>query len=436
MDFVGKFAPAIDTSHNTCLVIVDKFSKYTILEGVPESIDAQKTAQIFIKRVVSVWGVPAVVISDRGPQFSSQLWRNVLKSLGSHAALATSHHPQTDGQSERAVQTVLRLIRSYATEQQDQWEVLLPMLEYALNDAHCKSTMTTPFRLLRGYDPVGPQHFMVGTDKEGDVFPRGSWERRWTESQESVWNFVRTRQKEIAARMKERYDLHRKALDLVPGDLVLLSTKSHHLLEGFRKQQERFVGPYVVKERCTPTLIASWGYHPASPPPKTSASSSSFTAHPEQFASRPEPDASAPELIQGQYEWEVEEVVDHRATRTGMMYLVKWKGFTRKQWLVQEDMENSRELLREYHQKCGLPLTPFLEEDSESDRDSPSSAPRDSTASNPPPDTSPPVREFTPTPLAEAPPSSTLSPIPAQTTRPPLRRSPRFQPEQPPQRPE
>ena len=100
---------------------------------------------------------------------------------------------------------------------------------------------------------------MVGTDKDGNMFPRGSWERRWAESQESIWNFVQTRQKEIAARMKERYDQHRKVLDLVPGNLVLLSTKSHHLLEGFRKQQERFVGPYIVKKKVYPNAYRLMG---------------------------------------------------------------------------------------------------------------------------------------------------------------------------------
>ena len=159
LDFVGKFAPAVGTQNNTCLVIVDKFSKYRILEGVPENVDAKATANIFIKRVVAVWGVPSIVISDRGPQFSAQLWRTILRILGSYAALATSHHPQTDGQTERTIQTLLRLIRCYATEQQEQWEEMLPILEYALNDSYCKATTTTPFRLLRGYDPVGPQHF-------------------------------------------------------------------------------------------------------------------------------------------------------------------------------------------------------------------------------------------------------------------------------------
>ena len=266
MDLVGKFAPAEETCHNTCLVIVDKFSKYTILEGVPESIDARMTARILIKRVISIWGVPAVVISDRGPQFTAQLWRSILGALGSHAALATSHHPQTDGQTERAIQTVLRLIRSYATDQQDQWEAMLPMLEFALNDAYYKATLMTPFRLLRGYDPVGPQQFMIGTDEHAGAFPRGSWERRWLESHENVWKFVQSRQKEIARRMKERYDQNRLTLELEPGDLVLLSTKSHHLLEGFRKQQERFVGPYVVKEKVHPNAYRLIGL-PAGVPP-------------------------------------------------------------------------------------------------------------------------------------------------------------------------
>ena len=283
MDFVGKFAPALGTGHNTCLVIVDKFSKYTILEGVPESVDARHTANLFIKRVVAAWGVPAVVISDRGPQFSAQLWRTLLTSIGSYAALATSHHPQTDGQTERAIQTVLRLVRSYASDQQHQWEMMLPMFEYALNDSYCKSTMTTPFRLLRGYDPVGPQQLMLGTDAKTELLLRGSWERRWMDSQENVWNFVQRRQKEIAARMKERYDQNRKPLDLQPGDLVLLSTKSHHLLEGYRKQQERFVGPYVVKERVHPNAYKLHGLPEGVPPTQNVRSSRSIPPPPKSL---------------------------------------------------------------------------------------------------------------------------------------------------------
>ena len=123
--------------------------------------------------------------------------------------------------------------------------------------------------------------------------------------------------------MKEKYDLHCKSLDLTPGDLVLLSNKSHHLLEGFRKQQERFVGPYVVKEKVHPNAYYLMGLLARVPTTQNVCFLIKFHRSPEQFSSRPEPDSSAPELIQGQYEWEVEEVVDHRAIRPGMMYLVK-----------------------------------------------------------------------------------------------------------------
>ena len=361
LDFVGKFAPAAGTQHNTCLVIVDKFSKYTILEGVPEQVDARMTARIFIRRVVSVWGVPALVISDRGPQFSAQLWRNILKVLGSYAALATSHHPQTDGQTERAIQTVLRLIRSYASEQQHQWEELLPMFEYALNDSYCKATLTTPFRLLRGYDPVGPQQFMTGVEGYADTLPRGSWEKRWLDSQEKVWSFVRMRQKEIALRMKERYDANRKALELEPGDLVLLSTKSHHLLEGYRKQQERYVGPYVVLERVHPNAYKLNGLPEGVPLTQNVRFLIKYQRSPDRFNTRPEANVSAPDLVDGHYEWEVEQVMGHKETRHGMRYLVKWKGFARRQWIPEEDMMHAKDLLRRYHDQAEIPLTPFLQ---------------------------------------------------------------------------
>ena len=116
MDLVGKFAPSSGKQNTHCLVIVDKFSKFVLLEAVPESLTSEQTAEIFLRRVVSVFGVPSVVITDRGTQFSARVWKQLLEKIGSAAALASSHHPQTDGQSERAIQTFLRLLRSYTYE--------------------------------------------------------------------------------------------------------------------------------------------------------------------------------------------------------------------------------------------------------------------------------------------------------------------------------
>ena len=57
LDFVGRFAPAQDTEHTHCLVIVDKFSKYVTLEGVSETVTAEQTAEIFLRRIVANFGV-------------------------------------------------------------------------------------------------------------------------------------------------------------------------------------------------------------------------------------------------------------------------------------------------------------------------------------------------------------------------------------------
>ena len=313
-------------------------------------------------------------------------------------------------------------------EQQEQWEEMLPILEYALNDSYCKATLTTPFRLLRGYDPVGPQHFMFGADQELGAVPRGSWERRWIDSQEKVWEFVKARQKEITARMKERYDHNRKPLDLDPGDLVLLSTKSHQLLEGYRKQQERFVGPYVVQKKVHPNAYKLAGLPPGVPPTQNVRFLLKHNTSPDRFSSRPDPDASTPQLIDGEYEWEVEDVVGHKDTRHGMKYLVKWKGFTRKQWLHEGQMEHAKQTLLDYRQRLALPLTFFLLDDSDIESED---------AVTPPAKHSPPLKERSSLSASDSTPPCTNAPrtdnTPSQRPQPPTtllsphpRRSPRF----------
>ena len=114
LDFVGGLPEHGPDKLTQLLVIVDKFSKYVCIEPCPTEMDAYATAQVFLKRVVRDFGVLRVVISDRGPQFTSAVWTHILKTLGSTVALASTHHPQSDGQSERAIQTLLRLLRCFA----------------------------------------------------------------------------------------------------------------------------------------------------------------------------------------------------------------------------------------------------------------------------------------------------------------------------------
>ena len=68
--------------------------------------------------------------------------------------MSTAEHPQTDGQSEAIIKIVQKLIRPFAFQNQD-WEMLLPSIEFAYNDTQQSSTGQTPFYLNYGYHPKG-----------------------------------------------------------------------------------------------------------------------------------------------------------------------------------------------------------------------------------------------------------------------------------------
>ena len=104
---------------------------------------------------------------------------------------------------------------------------MLPLLEFALNDAHCDATGSTPFRVLYGRDPTIPFRFIRGEEAQETPLGPLQQEAELNHRLGEVNLFIRQRQEEVAARMKERHDRARRTLTFRLGDLVLLSTKSH-----------------------------------------------------------------------------------------------------------------------------------------------------------------------------------------------------------------
>ena len=113
IDFMCGFAPAKGTKHTSVVVITDKFSQQIHLRSCPLNPSAQDTVQYVLEMVVARHGLPRLIISDRGSQFESVLWMGVLEALGTRAALASTHHLQTNGATERANRTLLLMIRKF-----------------------------------------------------------------------------------------------------------------------------------------------------------------------------------------------------------------------------------------------------------------------------------------------------------------------------------
>ena len=363
MDFVGGLAPAQNTGHTYCFVMVDKFSKYVLLEGVSETITSEEAAAIFIKRVISAFGVPVKIISDRGSLFTAAVWKETMNILGTSIALAATHHPQSDGQTERTIQTLVRLFRCFSEQHQERWEQLLPLLQFALNDAHCEATGSTPFRVLYGRDPTSPFRFLTGTTSSEDTREPFQVEAELNCRMGEVNEFIRQRQEEVAARMKDRVDRARRVLLFQPGDLVLLSTKSHPKLEGPRKQGRIRVGPYVVKAQRNANAYELEGLPPGIPAVQNVTFLVPFYPTPTRFQDRPGGTQVEPEVIDGELEWEVEAILDFRQTRRGhRRYLVQWAGSPQRQWMDEELLNHCTKAVRGYFEREGIPLPSAVNE--------------------------------------------------------------------------
>lgn len=95
VDFITGFP--LSQGNSVSLTIVDSFSKTAHFIALPKLPSACESAQLLIKHVVWIHGIPTDKVSDRGPQFISQVWKAFCKALGATASLSSGYHPQTNG---------------------------------------------------------------------------------------------------------------------------------------------------------------------------------------------------------------------------------------------------------------------------------------------------------------------------------------------------
>ena len=151
MDFITNLPQS--EGFDLIMVVVDHGStKGVILEPCNKTIDATGTATILLNSVYRRYGLPDKSISDRGPQFASQAFRELGRLLGIKLNMSTAHHPQTDGATERANKEIEAYLSIFCSNNPDTWRSLLPTLEFAYNSKPHATQKESPFYLQMGYD--------------------------------------------------------------------------------------------------------------------------------------------------------------------------------------------------------------------------------------------------------------------------------------------
>ena len=83
------------------MVIIDKFTKYAHYIPLSHPFTALGVAKLYLENVFKLHGAPTTIISDRDKIFTSNVWQELMKLLGSNVHMSTAYHPETDGQTER-----------------------------------------------------------------------------------------------------------------------------------------------------------------------------------------------------------------------------------------------------------------------------------------------------------------------------------------------
>ena len=168
IDFLSGFTPAPKTRHTACCVICDRFSRMIHVTSCKDHCTARDTVQLVMRMVVAAHGCPRVILSDRGTQFDSTVWREFWAATDTRVAMATTHHPQTNGITERMNRTLLSMIRKYTQQVGSKWAELLPLFELAYNRSRHEQTRVTPFSVVYGEDPLVPLDFLSGKERMGE----------------------------------------------------------------------------------------------------------------------------------------------------------------------------------------------------------------------------------------------------------------------------
>ncbi|XP_073121723.1 uncharacterized protein [Henckelia pumila] len=97
---------------NSIWVIVDRLTKSAYFLPVKTTYNISKYAELYLKEIVRLHGIPVSIVTDKDPRFTSGFWRSLHHALGTRLDFSTTFHPQTDGQSERVIQTLEDSLRA------------------------------------------------------------------------------------------------------------------------------------------------------------------------------------------------------------------------------------------------------------------------------------------------------------------------------------
>ncbi|XP_023809084.1 uncharacterized protein LOC110017718 [Oryzias latipes] len=296
LDFVTGLPPS--QGHTVILTVIDRFSKAVHFIPLAQLPSASETADILVHHVFRYHGIPSDIVSDRGPQFTSQVWRSFCSALGATVSLSSGYHPRSNGQAERANQELEAALRCLVAQNEADWSKYLIWVEYAHNTHSSTATGMSPFEASLGFSPP--------------LFPSQELDLAQCPRSSSIFNGVRTFGGRVVGPV------------YLPGQKVWLSSRNIPVQASSRKLAPRYISPYEIDHIINPSCVrlrlpAALKVHPA-------FHISQIKPVHESPLCPPSASPLPARIIDGAPAFTVSRVLNVRRRGRGFQFLVDWEG--------------------------------------------------------------------------------------------------------------
>nr|GEZ68003.1 putative reverse transcriptase domain-containing protein [Tanacetum cinerariifolium] len=247
MDFVSGLLRT-PSGYDSIWVIVDCLTKSAHFLPMKKTDSIEKLAQLYLKEIVCRHGVPVSIILDRDSLFTSRFWETLQKALGTQLNLSTAYHLETDGQSERTIQTLDDMLRACVIDFGNSWDRHLPLVEFSYNNSYHASIKAVPFEALYGRKCRS----LVCWSEVGD-----SQLTSPEFIQETTEKIVQIKNRLLTARRRQKSyaDVRRKPMEFEVADMVMLKVSPWKSIIRFGKHgnvSPRYIGPFEIIKRISP----------------------------------------------------------------------------------------------------------------------------------------------------------------------------------------
>jgi len=350
--------PRTARGNDAIQVYVERLCKLKHFAASQSTATASDLARSLVHTVIRPHGVPESIVSDRDPRFTAHFYEELSRLLGVQLRMSTSRHPQSDGQSEREIRTLVTALRAFCNEHQDDWDEYLDMLELGFNSAVQASTGRSPHELLYGEAPRLPVDALIG------AAPKTPAAIDRAQRMKDAVHWARDHLLSAQERQAAAADRHRRDDEFKVGEGVLLSTEGLRLTSFNNKLCSPWVGPFevaaVVNRNAYRLLLPQQmqALHPTFNIDKLKRyreSPTRFASRQQQYARPPaaEADSNGDEL------WEVDRILASRRKGRATEYLVAWKGYRLEEatWEPAAHLANARGAMRDFQQmQRGAPM--------------------------------------------------------------------------------